>query len=869
LPDEFLVSGEAIVRNLLLGERIARSYGRKMEVGYIPDPFGHISQMPQILRGLGMDCAAVCRGLDDQQTEGIWEAPDGSRVWLFYLRDSYDNAMHLPVQDDALFVKEIVRLRESLEPYLTTPYALLMHGTDHMEPAPRLPVALKSARRQLPDYELVHGTLPMYIDAVKHSLGLDPDAPPKAAGSASLACVQGELRSSKRHHLLPGVLSARMWIKQRNHFVQNLLERWAEPFCALAAIGHAGTQALAQPDSPQALIRQAWKYLLHNQAHDSICGCSIDATHHDMVTRFDWAEQIGEEVVRQSLASLASQVRTRFPQASALPVVVFNPLLNARSDLVDAQVQVPGSLEEFQVVDESGQPVPHQVVSRKGAEFASMELGRDEVLGLTGMVDSVSQLGLAVQEIRVTHSGDSARIDVTLLARGRTESGLVAGAQQQVQEMLADPAVRTFAVRAHMATTVTFRFVAADVPGCGYKAYFLTENVSAAKSVDTATSEDYNMENEFLSVAVAPQDGTLSVTDKATGAVFSGLQRFVDGGDRGDEYNYCPPESDAIVSAPVAPPEITWLERGPARWTVQVKQTYRLPAALSEDRSARSENMVDLPITSQIHLVRGVPRVDVRTELDNRAGDHRLRVLFPTRLHADCSEAESSFDVVRRPLGVPANTRGWKEQPVPTHPQQAFVAVNAGTLGLMIANRGLPEFEVLQEKDGSATIALTLLRSVGWLSRDDFPCRRGHAGPALETPEAQCLGPATFEYSIVPHSGTWQKAYMHAHAFDTPLRAVSTDQHDGALPPTASWVQIEGAGLVLSAVKAAESADGLIVRVYNASEQPVAARLRTYMPILAAQRVNLAEQELYALDVDRGVSTEVKGKQIASFKLTF
>ena len=109
LPDEFLVSGEAIVRNLLLGERTARRFGAKMTVGYTPDPFGHISQLPQILRGFGMDSTAMRRGLDDQPTELLWQSPDGSTVLLCYLRDGYDNAARLPVQDAGCVCAEVRR----------------------------------------------------------------------------------------------------------------------------------------------------------------------------------------------------------------------------------------------------------------------------------------------------------------------------------------------------------------------------------------------------------------------------------------------------------------------------------------------------------------------------------------------------------------------------------------------------------------------------------------------------------------------------------------------------------------------------------------------------------------------------------------
>jgi len=474
--------------------------------------------------------------------------------------------------------------------------------------------------------------------------------------------------------------------------------------------------------------------------------------------------------------------------------------------------------------------------------------------------------------VHVGSEGASARIDVTLIQYGQTDPALMANTQQQIEAILEQETVQAFHVRAHQATTIEFNFVAEDVPGCGYKTYFLVEKQPLATSnLALHGGGGWHMENEFLAVDINPEDGTLTLVDKLTAARFSGLHCFVDGGDRGDEYNYCPPEVDQLITAPASPPEIAWLEQGPVRWTIQVRQNYRLPASLTSARSARSQQAVEVPISSQISLCRGVPRLDFRTEVDNKAADHRLRVHFPTPVHTACSEAEGTFDVVRRPLGVPGNTRDWIEQPVPTHPQKSFVDVNAGAIGLMLINRGLPEYEVLPEKDGSATIALTLLRCVGWLSRDDYPCRQGHAGPALETPEAQCPGHHVFEYALVPHAGTWQCAYLEAHAFNTPLRAISTQQHDGAMPLEQSLVMLQGKGLVLSAVKAAEAGDGLIVRFYNITDQPTLARLQTYVPARSAALVNLAEQELRELPVDGSgaVAIETKGKQIVTVRLMF
>ncbi len=65
LPDEFLVSGESLVRNLLLGHRIAAEFGHVQKVGYIPDTFGHIAQLPQILQGFNIPYAMHFRGLEE------------------------------------------------------------------------------------------------------------------------------------------------------------------------------------------------------------------------------------------------------------------------------------------------------------------------------------------------------------------------------------------------------------------------------------------------------------------------------------------------------------------------------------------------------------------------------------------------------------------------------------------------------------------------------------------------------------------------------------------------------------------------------------------------------------------------------------
>ena len=118
--------------------------------------------------------------------------------------------------------------------------------------------------------------------------------------------VQGELREpgtdyDDQQWLIPGVLSSRVWIKQANAECETLLCQWAEPFSAWA---HLSLDA----EPPQGFLDVAWKWLLQNHPHDSICGCSIDVVHEDMKYRFSQSRQIGDRLTREATRQIAASV---------------------------------------------------------------------------------------------------------------------------------------------------------------------------------------------------------------------------------------------------------------------------------------------------------------------------------------------------------------------------------------------------------------------------------------------------------------------------------------------------------------------------------------------------------------------------------
>jgi alpha-mannosidase len=399
------------------------------------------------------------------------------------------------------------------------------------------------------------------------------------------------------------------------------------------------------------------------------------------------------------------------------------------------------------------------------------------------------------------------------------------------------------------------------------------------------------MENRHLRVEIE-LDGTLTVVDKHTGRRFEQLGYYVDDEDAGDEYDYSPCPNPESLSTLGEPASIRLHHAGPLQASYEIAHELILPASLTEDRQRRSNERLSHCLITTVILRHDSHRVDLHTTIDNRARDHRLRVCFPTDVRTDVAHADGHFDVLARPIDLPPG-EGWDQPPAPSRHQRYFVDLSDGEAGLAILNRGLAEYEVLRDGERN-TIALTLLRCVGYLSRGDgdMPTRPGLAGPPLPTPEAQCLGTHTFEYALVPHSGDWRTIYRDAYTFRAPVHLRRGTEHEGYVPTQAdldtwgtiglgaldlsgdlpaelSFLTFEPETLALSAIKRAERSDRLIVRFYNPTDEQVKATLHNFHPIRAAHEVDLNEKDLAELTVLAGhaVALLVDGRQVKTIAL--
>jgi alpha-mannosidase len=229
LMDEFLVSGETMIRNLEIGWHAAEALGAAMPVGYLPDMFGHIAQMPQLLRRAGIRHAVVWRGVPAaiDRHAFTWRSPDGSSVRAEYLHGGYGNAAHLLAIPDRL-AEKVVRFADASRAFYGDQSILAMYGTDHAVPSPDLALIVAEANAARDDIVVRIETLSEYIRAFDAAVA-DPDV----ADPAVAPVWTGELRSAARANMLMNVTSARIDLKAAAGQAERALERYAEPLAAI------------------------------------------------------------------------------------------------------------------------------------------------------------------------------------------------------------------------------------------------------------------------------------------------------------------------------------------------------------------------------------------------------------------------------------------------------------------------------------------------------------------------------------------------------------------------------------------------------------------------------------------------------------
>jgi len=764
LPDLFLVSGEAIVRNLQLGREQGEAFGNYTPVGYVPDPFGHCAQLPQLLRGFGIDSYIFMRGLDAQtkKTHGAvfdWQAPDGSEVLAVYQREGYFPVAALGhphvigrfegrEPDGGLARERLQAAVTSLGALQQERTLLLGNGFDHMPAQPELPELLAQLEGELEEVQLEHGTLPEFVAALQ-------------AEQQPHHRYRGDLLGNADHPILSSVYSTRLYLKQQNHRAQAWLARYAEPLSAWL-------EACGRGEDTRPFLRYAWRLLLRNHPHDDICGCSADAVHRDNEARFRQVDQIAEVIATEGLEHLvqAGFEAAADPSGRGTEVWAFNPHPWPQAYRLEARLHLPHP------DGEGGEPLPQR-----------------------------SLLGC-----------DAGGREVPVAVR-RSEPNAVRSRFLQT----------TWARQYDVAFELT-------LPPLGYQLVRIREGAPPEAAPERAPLA---LENEHYRAEVA--DGGLTLTEKATGVRFESVLRLEYQLDAGDTYTFGPVPNWGPWWA-----ELAVAERHPERREA-LRLHYRLQVPAGYDRARGPYGEATLLVTADVSLD---PSRALAIELryDNTARNGRLRAVLPVGFAARHALADGHFRLaprtkphLRTPESDPERYGTYPgELDYPTHHQGDFVLLEGEAYRVWVANRGLPEYELL-EPEGDTAVAVTLHRAVDYLSVSGGRIRPCQAGPSVPTPEAQCQRPirAELAYGLGALSRTAiaRCAYAFAHpGWAQELPDLPYAHGRAELPRQASLLSIDNPAVVLSALKPGREAGTRALRLYNLTGEPQPAQLELGLP---------------------------------------
>ena len=751
LPDQWLVGGESLIRNMEYSHDLAARFNiPQMQIGYLPDMFGHSSAIPQILSDLtNFDAVVLWRGVppDITTVPFTWKSHPSSTASIpaVYLPGGYGNASRF-VEEYNEFVEMVNNGIRDLEPFSPVPVYLLMNGSDHLFPQAFVQENVDRMKKEGVDISL--GSLNDYVEHLEKSIIESNYSPP---------LYTGEFRSSARAPLLQDTYSARMWIKLWNQRVEDLLVRQVEPISTYLSFN-------SDHPYPTNFLKTAWKWLLRNHPHDSICGCSVDSTHEEMKARFSWAESIGESIVQSSIESI-EETAVRSDDST---VLVFNSEGSSATP-----VCLKFTAPKEQVIN--GLQTPDGIVhdiqrleSRDDIFFETTVGMRIAKMGI-GLLPGRKLMNFYINDVEFYDGEQPGVLELRFIADRQLVGDLDwEEFKRNAREMIASKRYK----KVHLVAARPSQNVYASV--IPLQSWAFTKLVPVTNSPETSDDElvvsDSQISNRYYSVSFN-KDGTLDVINKELGVRYDRLHIFEDFGDRGDEYTFgrMGPEKATVKNV-----KRHIVTTGAILAEIRQEMEIEVFESLNDSREKRT-GKVRIPVESTFRFYRDTPRIEVVTKLTNKAKDHRLRICFDLPFKSENTHTSTHFGIVERegsPIQIPSSEEQEKsissfpEMPSGIQPQKRFIRVDddEGNGAITVFNTGLPEVELV---DGQR-IAMTLVRSVGWLSRSDFPERPIHAGPSEETPGAQELG-VEYEY----------RYGFTVHSKEVPLH-VSSDLADAA-----------------------------------------------------------------------------------------
>ncbi len=837
MPDEFLISGESIIQNLLYGHSLCEKYQTApLKTGYVCDTFGHIANFPQLLNGFKINNALISRGTNDFDLDCFfnWSSPDGSEVLTFKAPEVcgygsfFFEVMSEYAPDYNAHLDEITgKAIEYVERELTRtslPYVILMDGMDHETIHEFMPVVLKRLEEHY-GCPVVQTRLDEVFGEVKEEMerfssdalitNSDSSDAWSLSSNISTACSTrsnyraGELTSHSRDNimhnkLIPHTLSSRYDLKKANDQCQNLLEHYVMPCSAIDEIN--GSEYL------YSYIRYAYSLLLQNHAHDSICGCSIDAVHAEMNTRFAKVYHTASEYFFHYCAK--EYFRCTQPIAdhagdacgddniSYCMVKVFNPLPYEYCGAMEFDIDFDSNFEV--------QSLPYIKFEQRNSFL---------------LIDE-----------------DNNELKYNLISASRHKN------------------VKKFGGNKRFADTHRVAVISKLRP-MGYTTFLIKPYENPYRVTERFSDSELSCENDLIRFEIAPT-GTITITDKKNGHSYCNLHSFLDCCEMGDGWFHIRPIADRKISSLGSRVSIEKTFDGYAECKFVVRYEFTLPKEKEKSNEfiKRSDAYEICKLSSEFTIARDSALVTVCTSIDNNIRDHRLQLHLPTNVSSDDYHVDQCNLILNRKAGLDTSHYTWKENDITEQSFEAMVFTRSEDTTdphglLFISKGGLHEVSCPGDRENSMDI--TLLR-----------CFNKTVNTDGET-DGQLPGTHTFEYALLPISTESDCELVRRKDQYVSGYKAFTIPSGINLPNESAFTFTSNACAYITSMPAKKTPSSIIIRTVNYSEEPSACKLHFERRIVSACVCNFLEEETGPTVVEAtDVTVVVPPYKIVNIKVT-
>lgn len=796
--DQLVISGESIVRNMQYGMRICREFGEYMAVGYVPDSFGQAASMPQIYQEFGIQDTLFWRGVSDDEvhyTEFKWRGEDGSVVNVYQIPSGYYIGGAIPEKESelAVFLKN--------EPFKTTwdrsstNQVYFPNGFDQAPPRENLPELVEQMNELYQgEFQLHVSTIEKYIEAVKNE-------------QPELEELAGELINGKLMRIHKTIFSSRSDLKQMNTQVQNYLVNIMEPILTLSlSLGF---------EYPVETIREIWKLMFENAAHDSIGSCVSDTTNEDVYMRYKQARDIATNLVELTMREMATRINN--PETKDIALTLFNTFDKKRSGVIETEIYIPQT--DFGIVNENGDEIGYSII-----ELVDQT---DYVLNQGNILDPSKEYVKPSKVYKAKLAIDSTAI----------------------------PSVGYTQVTMDLTRNSHKKMVQKKVSSVENDFYKITINENG--SLDIFEKQSNTL---YKNQAIIEENGD-------NGDSFNYSPPVNDLIIHSTEFQpeITVNESDLVKNIVLhfdmlVPKNLT--ERAQQERTTSLPVTLKLTMLKNSpvlDFSLHVENQaVD---SHRVCVLFDTGISSKFSTADQQFGVLQRPVVF-----------EKEMALWKQ------NKEAWNEKPIAIETCQTFVSLFDDQKGVSIMPKGVREYEIIGKNFDTIRLTIFRTYGFMGKEDLMYRPGRASGETVIETPDAQCHKAMTFDFSTLYYAKSFDQANVAEIAKQavTPVQVYQTAEFLNSrliftlatvaktLPTSYSLLTTDGQ-LILSVIKKAEERPGVILRFYNGNLQLMQSEtIQFNQPVSLVEKVNLNEEAIEKLSINNN-SVRIENLSHAKF----